>query len=156
MAIVYRPIDPDNFQEAYEFNLFWEYSWRDSSIAYVADTEDERRRKTEALIANLTRSDRKYHALAAFDDSAMAGVISLDRMVIDKRPACHVQGLWVHPDYRGRGIARRLKELSEEWAHMMGSEFMDSNVRVDNSNMIQLNEQMGYSVVRLNFRKQLR
>ncbi|MGO1070191.1 GNAT family N-acetyltransferase [Lysobacter sp. CA199] len=156
MAIVYRTIDPENYQEAYTFNLFWEYSWRDSSTAYVADSEDERKKKTDALIANLTRADRKYHYLAAFDDGAMAGAICLDRMLIDKRPACHVQGLWVHPDHRGRGIARRLKELGEDWAREMGSEFMDSNVRVDNRNMIQLNEQMGYEVARLNFRKELR
>lgn len=156
MDIVYRSIDPGNYQEAYAFNLFWEYSWRDSSAAYIADSEDERRAKTEALIANLSRADRKYHCLAAFVDGEMAGVISLDRMSIDKRPACHVQGLWVHPDHRGRGIARRLKQLSEDWARDMGSEFMDSNVRVDNPNMIALNEQLGYEVARLNFRKALR
>ncbi|MFC6841324.1 GNAT family N-acetyltransferase [Xanthomonas theicola] len=155
MAIVYRVIDPGNYQEAYTFNLFREYAWRDSSNAYVADSEDERKKKTDALIASLSRVDHRYHCLAAFDDEAMVGAISLERMTIDKRPACHIQCLWVHPDHRGRGMAQKLKELGEEWARAMGSQFMDSNVRIDNSNMIKLNEQLGYAVVRLNFRKEL-
>ena len=80
----------------------------------------------------------------------------LQRMEIDKRPAAHIHGLWVHPNYRGKGLAAKLKETGEAWARKIGCQFMDSNVRVENSKMISLNKEMGYEVARFNFRKQLK
>jgi ribosomal protein S18 acetylase RimI-like enzyme len=156
VAIVYRPINPENYEEVYSFNILCEYSWRDSSETYTPDSDEDRKKKTDSIITKLVEGDQKYYCLAAFDDATMVGVIHLERMTIDKRPACHIQGLWVHPNYRGHGVAKRLKELGEEWGKKMGSEFMDSNVRVENEKMIKLNEQLGYEVARLNFRKRLK
>ena len=86
----------------------------------------------------------------------MIAVHFLDRYEIDKQPACHVHGLWVHPDYRRNGIAKKLKELGEIWAVKMGCKFMDTNVRIKNQKMISLNENFGYEVARFNYRKKLR
>jgi len=155
MAIVYRPIDPENLAEVHTFTLLCENSRRDSTHGLAPDSDDERKKNSEEIIAQLTREASKHHCLAAFDAAGMVGVIRLNMMTIDQSPACHVRALWVHPDYRGHRVATRLKELAETWGRAMGAAFMDSNVRVTNERMIALNTKMGYEVARLNFRKQL-
>src|SRR5262245_13240337 len=131
MAIVYRPIDPKNHDEVYAYTLACEYSWRDSSATYIADSDEDRQANPEALIGRLANGGQQAYCLAAFDHGTIAGAIRLDRMLIDKRPACHIQALFVDPTYRRHGVGRRLKELGEAWAKAMGCEFMDTNVRVE-------------------------
>lgn len=155
MAIVYRPIDPQDLAEVHAFTLFCENSRRDSTEGYIPDSDDERQKIGEEIVTQLTRDASKHHCVAAFDEGAMIGVIRLHMMTLDNLPACHVRALWVHPDQRGRGVATRLKELAETWARTQGSAFMDANVRVTNERMIALNTRMGYEVARLNFRKRL-
>jgi ribosomal protein S18 acetylase RimI-like enzyme len=155
MAIAYRPIDPADTDEVHAFNLQCENSGRDANEWYVPDTDEERAAKVQEIIAQLTSDASKHHCLAGFENGSMIGVIRLEMLTIDKLPACHVRALWVHPDHRGRGVARALKEHAESWARAMGSAFMDSNVRASNERMIALNRQMGYEVARLNFRKRL-
>jgi ribosomal protein S18 acetylase RimI-like enzyme len=85
----------------------------------------------------------------------MIASIFQDSYEIDQQFACHIHGLWVHPDYRKRGIAKDLKARGEAWAKKMGCKFMDTNVRVGNEPMKSLNESLGYEVARLNYRKNL-
>ena len=155
MAIVYRPIDPEDRTEVHTFTLLCENSRRDSTQGLAPDSDDERNDNREEIITQLKQDASKHHCLAAFDDGSMVGGIRLNMMTIDQRPACHVRALWVHPDHRGHGVATRLKELAEAWARAMGAAFMDTNVRVSNERMIALNTKMGYEVARLNFRKKL-
>jgi ribosomal-protein-serine acetyltransferase len=153
--LIFREIDPANFEEVYEFNLQHEYSWRDSSPSYIADSEEDRRKKTEKMIEILNNKSQKYHCLAVFDGKQMIASHFLDRYEIEKRSACHVHGLWVQADYRKRGVAQKLKELGEAWARQQKCVFMDSNVRATNPEMIALNQKLGYELVRHNFRKNL-
>jgi ribosomal protein S18 acetylase RimI-like enzyme len=155
MAIVYRPIHPEDVAEVHAFTLLCENSRRDSTQGLAPDSDEEHRENSEEIIAQLTGDGSRHHCLAAFDDGNMMGVIRLNMMTIDQRPACHVRALWVHPDHRGRGVATRLKELAETWARAKGATFMDTNVRVTNERMIALNTKMGYEVARMNFRKRL-
>lgn len=155
MAVVYRPIDPQDLAEVDTFVLFCENSRRDSTEGYIQDSDDERRKISEEIVTQLIRDATKHRCLAAFDEGTMIGVIRLHMMTLDNLPACHVRALWVHPDQRGRGVATKLKELAETWARTQGSAFMDANVRVTNERMIALNTRMGYEVARLNFRKRL-
>jgi ribosomal protein S18 acetylase RimI-like enzyme len=155
MAMVYRPIDPSDPAEVHAFSLFCENARRDSTEGYIPDSDDERSQTRLEIIAQLTGDPSKHRCIAGFDGDTMVGVIRLNMMTIDKLPACHVRALWVHPDHRGRSVATRLKELAEVWARSMGSVLMDSNVRVANERMIELNKRLGYEVARLNFRKRL-
>jgi GNAT superfamily N-acetyltransferase len=70
-------------------------------------------------------------------------------------PAAHIAGLWVHPDYRRIGIARKLKADGEAWARRRGAKFLNSNVMPENAAMLRLNEAEGFRVFRLNMRKDL-
>lgn len=155
MKIVYRDIDANNFEECYQFNLLHEYSFRDSYAGYIPDNEESRKQKTSRIVDTLNNGDEKYLCLAAFDKEQMVGMIFQNRMELDKLPACHIHGLWVHPEYRKKGIAKSLKEMGETWAISKGCKFMDTNVRVSNTNMRSLNESLGYEVARLNYRKSL-
>ena len=155
MNLLFRKIDPQNDEEAYAFNLLHEYSWRDSSAVYIPDSEEERRRKASRILESIRGTEQKYLYLAVFNDDEMIASHFLHRMEIDKQPACHIHGLWVHPDNRKLGIAKKLKDAGEAWAKKLGCSFMDSNVRVENKKMISLNEKMGYVHARINFRKPL-
>jgi len=155
MNLIFREINPEKYNEAYTFNLLHEYSFRDSSSKYISDSEQEREKLTKDLIELLLKGDQKYFCLAAFNQEEMVAAHFLHRYKIDKEPACHVHGLWVHPDFRNKGVGKKLKELGEIWAKKMECKFMDSNVRVQNTKMISLNENLGYEVARLNFRKKL-
>lgn len=155
MALIIREIDANNFNEVYTFNLLHEYSFRDSSDEYLPDSEEQRIKHSTKIIDGILKGDRKYHCLAAFDQENMIAIHFLDRYEIDKQPACHIHGLWVHNNYRNQGLGKELKFLGEAWARKMGCNFMDSNVRAKNEKMISLNESLGFEVARLNFRKKL-
>ncbi len=155
MGLIYREIDPSNFKEVSDFILLHEYSYRDSASTYTPDSGEKREQLSKKLQTQLLRKNSELHCLAAFDGAEMIGAHYLHRMTLDQRPACHIHGLWVHPGYQQRGVARKLKAMGEAWAKRTGCEFMDANVRVTNRRMIALNESLGYTVERLNFRKAL-
>ena len=155
MALSFREIDANNFDEVYRFNLLHEFSFRDSSADYVADSEEERQKNTRRIIERLLSGDQKYYCLAVFHDDEMIASLFQDRYEIDKQAACHIHGLWVHPEFRGKGIASKLKRMGELWAKNLGCNFMDTNVRVANQTIITLNQKLGYTVARFNFRKKI-
>jgi ribosomal protein S18 acetylase RimI-like enzyme len=62
----------------------------------------------------------------------------------------HYSGLWtdlvgVHPEYRGRGIARKLIHVGEQLAKEMDVDFRSALVRDDNIGSIKAFESEGYS-----------
>ncbi|MGE3610363.1 MAG: GNAT family N-acetyltransferase [Bacteriovoracaceae bacterium] len=63
--------------------------------------------------------------------------------------------LWVHPDFRGRGLAAELKRKAEKWAKNIGMIFMQTNVHKNNSRMLQLNQSNGYVTEYFHLRKRL-
>jgi ribosomal protein S18 acetylase RimI-like enzyme len=156
MEIEYRHINKQSFEEVKYFLLTHEYSWRDSDPKnYKPKDEEKRVKSTKKFMEDLEKPGERYGALGAFVGTELVGSHFLDRYNIDGKPACHIHGLWIDSEYRGKGIAHALKELGEKWAKSLGCVFMDSNVRVDNKGMIALNEKMGYTVARYNFRKNL-
>lgn len=156
MDIEYREINPHSFEEVKYFFMTHEYSWRDSDPdGFIARTNEKRNEVATEFMEKLKQPAEKYHCLGAFFQSKLIGSHFLDRYKIDGKSACHVHGLWVDQEFRGSGIALRLKEMGEAWARSKGCELMDSNVRVTNEGMIALNNKMGYTVARYNFRKNL-
>ena len=51
----------------------------------------------------------------------------------DTRPVVFLEGIWVAPQYRRRGIARALIAAVEEWARELGCEELASDAAIDNS-----------------------
>jgi GNAT superfamily N-acetyltransferase len=67
----------------------------------------------------------------------------------------HIAGLWVHPGYRGIGVARTLKNQGEAWARSIGATFMNANIQAGNRRMLEISERAGFSLFRYNVRKRL-
>jgi|SRR5271157_5666586 len=86
---------------------------------------------------------------------AIVGVHILRAYEEYERLGAHITGLWVHEGYRGIGIARRLKDNGEAWARRVGEEFLNTNVQVENAEVLRINEKAGFTVFRLNMRKDL-
>ena len=59
-------------------------------------------------------------------------------------PVGYLEGLYVKPEYRNQGIARKLVELSEIWARSLGCTEMGSDTSLDNTVSQQVHEKLGY------------
>ena len=85
----------------------------------------------------------------------MVGVHSLRRFEEGPLVGAQVAGLWVAKHCRRQGVARTLKAMGEAWARAIGAHFLNSNVLVQNSAMLELNRQLGFESYRVNLRKRL-
>jgi aminoglycoside 6'-N-acetyltransferase I len=48
-------------------------------------------------------------------------------------PSAYVEGLWVEPEHRRRGVARAMLEAAEQWARGEGFTYLGSDALLDNS-----------------------
>ncbi len=108
-------------------------------------------------IESARKSDDETNTFAglALHSGVMVGLHLLKRFEEWDQVGVHVAGLWVAQDYRGHGIARKLKIQGEEWARNIGATFMNTNVHPSNHRMLAMNERAGFSVFRYNLRKRL-
>lgn len=63
------------------------------------------------------------------------------------RPVGFIEGWYVAPDHRHRGIARKLLAAAEEWARGHGCVEMASDTWIDNDVSQRVHEALGYEVV---------
>lgn len=55
----------------------------------------------------------------------------------------------VHPDWRGKGVARELMDVAEEWFLNSGARKVDLEVGVNNREALNMYSSLGYEVVRV-------
>lgn len=67
----------------------------------------------------------------------------------------NIISLWVHPDFRSKGLASELKNRAEKWAKKNGMIFMQTNVHKNNSRMLKMNQSNGYETEYFHLRKRL-
>jgi ribosomal protein S18 acetylase RimI-like enzyme len=157
MEIKIRRINHESFDEVRYFFVANEYCWRDSDPSvFIPRTEAQRDKIAKEFMEHLSKEVPKYKCIGAYDGDQLIGCHFLDIYEIDNKKACHVHGLWVDKEYRKLGLGKKLKTEGEKWASSQNCEFMDANVSVSNTNMIKLNEDLGYEVARYNFRKRLK
>jgi aminoglycoside 6'-N-acetyltransferase I len=73
-------------------------------------------------------------------------------------PVPYLEGWYVKPGYRGKGIGRALVTFVEHWAVAHGFQEIASDAEIDNAQSVQLHVQLGFSEVgrTVHFVKQLR
>lgn len=61
-------------------------------------------------------------------------------------PVAYVEGWFVDPDLRGRGIGRALVQAAEEWALSRGMQEIASDAELDNEASIKAHQALGYEI----------
>lgn len=56
-----------------------------------------------------------------------------------------ILSLYVTEDYRGQGVATKLKKLLEEWCRLEGIKTIETTVHYKNNSMMELNRKLGYT-----------
>lgn len=79
--------------------------------------------------------------IGTFDDGALIGAVLA---TWDGRKGW-INRLAVHPNYRGRGIGRRLLEAAEDELEGRGALIIAALIEVDNAHSRRLFEQTGYA-----------
>jgi aminoglycoside 6'-N-acetyltransferase I len=102
---------------------------------YVDEAGDEAIGLAEDI--DMMLADKAWGAFAATaPDGALVGFIELyERNYAegcDTAPVTYVEGIWVAPDWRRRGVARRLLEAGMAWGRSRGRTEIASDVQLRN------------------------
>lgn len=75
-----------------------------------------------------------------------------------RQPVGFVEGWYVEPKQRGRGVGRALMQAAEDWARAQGCRELASDTWIDHEPSQRAHESLGFEVVDrcVNFRKALR
>lgn len=87
---------------------------------------------------NETRSEASEYLFHCIDES----ILPPDRRFVE------VFQLWVHPEYRRRGLATQMKRECEGEAHQQNIRMIYTHTRERNANVIELNRKLGYVEIR--------
>jgi GNAT superfamily N-acetyltransferase len=151
MEIHYRRVDHRDFNELrivaeaearIPLEFYHRYVFAEASIAARPE-----------FYKQLTEKD--FFEIAVLDEAVVAFHILRRTPYPPDLFVGSVISLWVHPDHRGRDIARTLKLRGEAWARTKGLFFLQTHVHVDNQRMLDVNRTSGYEVAYLNLRKPL-
>ncbi len=72
-----------------------------------------------------------------------------------KKKIASVLITWVHKDYRGKGLAKKMKIDGEAWAKKHGAEEMSTHVHQNNQKMYEINLKAGYKPLFINLTKKI-
>lgn len=117
-----------------------------SSSAFRMSLEEEVAHGPSHFTNALTESNLESVIFGALDGLrvvAMAGIIREPRLKIKHRAT--IWGMYVHPDYRGQSLARRLMELAiEHGRSVLGVQKLNLTLESENKNAKALYESLGF------------
>ena len=65
----------------------------------------------------------------------------------DSNPVGYLEGIYVRPEYRGRGAARALVSLCEDWSRARGCAEFASDCELDNTDSLRFHLKIGFDEV---------
>jgi aminoglycoside 6'-N-acetyltransferase I len=90
----------------------------------------------ESELAQVTAMEPPYTGFVAEEHGRLIGFIEVwVRGYAEGAPvgpAAYVEGLWVEPEHRRRGVARAMLEAAEQWARARGLGYIGSDALIDN------------------------
>lgn len=115
-------------------------------------TLDEHRDDAEAIVAGRAPSTLPLVIFVAEIDGAIVGCVEVGlRSHADgcdgRRPVGFVEGWFVEPTHRNRGVGSALLVAAEDWARDRGCTEMASDTWLDNEPSQRAHEALGYEVV---------
>jgi RimJ/RimL family protein N-acetyltransferase len=111
--------------------------WRPDYKISAADIEE-----TIQKILN-TKKEDLFLAIAEDDNENVQGFIWAYKQE-EPQNTVMILSLYVTENYREHGVATKLKILLEEWCRIEGIKAIQTTVHYNNSNMLALNQKLGY------------
>lgn len=107
------------------------------------------------VIEKLRSPDHIHHVVVAREpvSDRITGVHWVQLEISPESRIGHIHSLWVHPEFRQRGVATHLKEMVEDWLRQNEASEIRTQVHVENAKMISLNKKLGYNMVRIGMSK---
>ena len=100
-------------------------------------TEAEVAARAEMLLKGLATD---FFQVAKFKDE----IVGFHVISAGKDSVARISTLWVHPDHRGQGIGRQLKDAGKAWAKASGYEYLQTAVHSANRRMHEINISTGF------------
>jgi aminoglycoside 6'-N-acetyltransferase I len=122
--------------------------WVNLRLALWPDEGPRSELKREA--ERMMRSRRAAVFLAADDKGAIAGFAEFGTREYANgcraSPVGFLEGIYVRPEFRRKGVAAQLVSKGEEWARSRGYREMGSDTYIDNRQSILFHQAMGFRI----------
>ena len=115
----------------------------------------------DADCANILARPDRFSVFVATDSGLVHGFVDVSLRDIadgcDSSPVGYLEGWFVKPAHRGKGIGRRLVAAAEAWARSQGCTEMASDALLNNVDGQRAHARLGYAEVdrMVSFRKRL-
>ncbi len=133
------------------------------ALLWPTATADEHRVEIEQLLKTKICGGFPFAIFVSHDEAGrLAGFLQVDlRSHADgcdpAQPVGYVEGWFVLPEHRRRGVGTALMRAAENWARKLGCKEMASDTWIDERNSLKAHQALGYEVVDhcIHFRKSL-
>lgn len=106
------------------------------------------REESSEEITSILKSDRQAAFLAQDDDGAAMGFVEVSRRDYvegcKSSPVGYVEGIYVCPEHRRKGIGARLIRAAEKWAQQQGCMEIGSDTELDDTQSIFFHVALGF------------
>ncbi|MGA0866520.1 MAG: GNAT family N-acetyltransferase [Candidatus Nanopelagicaceae bacterium] len=132
-----KELNPDQWQRLRALRLA---SLNESPEAFGGDPDAEEMWGESEWRAKF----EQFTYLAGVMGNRDIAVLSVENLEGDFGATCWVGGCWVHPEFRGKGVMRRLINYLDEHARERGWTIQGLGVFADNIDAIESYEQIGF------------
>lgn len=122
-------------------------AWLALRAAFVPELSAE---DNAAVLAEFQRHSPRFAAFIAEDEAGAAdgfAEVSVRRDYVNgcrHRPALYLEGIYVRPTARGRGLARALCEEAARWGSAQGCREFASDVSIDDTDSLAAHQALGF------------
>ncbi len=111
----------------------------------------ESKEDMESLFHTLFASENDEMLIARTDEGAAVGFvnISIRKEYVEgsnSSPVGYIEGIYVKPEFRKQGIAKKFIELAEDWSRQRGCTELGSDTEVENVESQKFHRHIGFAV----------